>query len=95
MTTYNKSEIMTAAWNMYRKSKANGNKFVKFGSCLECAWLNAKNAAADTRTPLEKATARLHSLEMKDRWSAEDYELSRSLRNEIAALQDSKMAIVA
>ena len=95
MTNYNKSEIMTAAWVMYKKSVASGNKFASFGGCLKAAWLNAKNAAADTRTPLEKATAQLHALEMKDRWTSEDYTLSRTLHNEIAKLQSVEVAVAA
>ena len=43
MKKYNRSEIMTNAWVIYR----NNNCRIKFGSALKTAWNKAKAAVAD------------------------------------------------
>lgn len=53
MKKYNMAEIMTAAWNTYRKYNAgygtdrNGKKIIRwtFAACLKKAWAEAKEAA--------------------------------------------------
>lgn len=44
MKKYNKSEIMKAAWNLYRTAQKWVDK-LSFGECLRRAWANAKKAA--------------------------------------------------
>ena len=44
MTKYNKSEIMKAAWNIYRMAQKWVDKLT-FGECLKRAWADAKKAA--------------------------------------------------
>ena len=43
MKKYNKSEIMSAAWRIYKNNKARGNE-TTFASCLSLSWKNAKKA---------------------------------------------------
>lgn len=44
MKTYNKSEIMKAAWNLFRMSKRWINS-LNFSECLRRAWASAKKSA--------------------------------------------------
>ena len=44
MKKYNKSEIMKAAWNLYRTAQKWVDK-LSFSECLRRAWANAKKAA--------------------------------------------------
>ena len=44
MKKYNKSEIMKAAWNIYRMAQKWIDK-LSFGECLKRAWAAAKKAA--------------------------------------------------
>lgn len=67
---YNKSEIMKAAWNLYRKVKAGkaavGNN--TFGACLRFAWGDAKNAVEAA-----EREARRQQEEAENRKRAEAY----------------------
>ena len=58
MKKYNKSEIMSAAWRIYKNNKARGNE-TTFASCLSLSWKNAKKAAEKTAAAkTEKAIRR-------------------------------------
>ena len=50
---YNKSEIMKAAWNLYRKAQKWVNT-LRFAECLRRAWSDAK-AAAEISAKLDTA----------------------------------------
>ena len=43
---YNKSEIMKAAWNLYRSCKKDCFCEVRFSECLRIAWKEAKKNSA-------------------------------------------------
>lgn len=45
--TYNKSEIMKAAWNLYKTAQKWVSK-LSFSECLRRAWANAKKVAANS-----------------------------------------------
>lgn len=45
MTKYNRSEIMKAAWYLFRKYNAHGKTSYTFAVCLKLAWADAKEAA--------------------------------------------------
>lgn len=62
MKKYNKSEIMSAAWRIYKNNKARRIEKT-FGSCLSLAWRNAKKeiekaAAAVAAAKVEKPVRR-------------------------------------
>lgn len=88
---YNKSEIMSAAWAMYRGLSRNlrGEIIGTFADCLRMAWASAKRNAQ--RTPEE----RLFLLNMKDRWNSADFEEARKLEQEISSKKDDDKRLVA
>lgn len=99
--TYNKSQIMKAAWTKYNNLKKmmllsyytleDGKEVlhtVTFGDMLKEAWAEAKETAAANHriTPRNAAIDReIFFLNMKDRWSQEDFDRSRQLHQGIVA----------
>lgn len=81
---YNKSEIMKAAWAMYRSGSRDlhGRLVTPFSTCLRIAWANAKANAT-----VEDLEQRLFFLNMKDRWTAEDQKEMRVLDAQISQMK--------
>ena len=93
---YNKSEIMKEAWTMYKSSDRDlfGRKLVPFATCLRIAWSNAKAEArkAEKVVTVEELESRLFILQMKDRFTHEDYECARELQTKIASMKQGQFA---
>lgn len=65
---YNKSEIMKAAWSLYKMSR----KWVTsldFAECLRRAWKKAKQAIKDAAEALRTGLRRMHYSEYKNNYT--------------------------
>lgn len=77
MKKYNLSNIMTNAWNLYRKYNANlgrnreGKKIIRwtFSKCLKSAWANVKEAAKAAAETVKTGLRRMHYSEYKNNYS--------------------------
>jgi len=80
---YNKSEIMKRAhyFRATMKTTTITNRVlpITMANALRMAWAEAKRKANET--PAD----RLFYLNMKDRWTDEDFELARELKRQIVA----------
>ena len=87
--TYNRSEIMKAAWALYRKMEISTRRWPEaarkeklatyFSDALKLAWAQAKSANV-TKADLENQQFLIH---MKDHWDSSDFELDRELEQKI------------
>ena len=94
---YNKSEIMKAAWELYREKVAMVSRLSKrdrqeilanyFSVALKTAWRLAKQRAKDANLSLEELESRLFLLQMKDRWDSNDYALEHKYSGAIKAMK--------
>ena len=96
MTRYNRSEIMKAAWASYKNKEENWNPITRkpaysFASFLRMAWANAKAEAAfnalSVEEKIEKLESRLFMLQMKDRFSRDDFNRETAIKNQLAELR--------
>lgn len=64
MKKYNMSEIMKAAWNLFRMSQKWVDS-LSFAECLRRAWANAKKAAAEAEAAARSGLRRMAYAEYK------------------------------
>lgn len=77
MKKYNLANIMTSAWNLYRKYNANlgrnreGKKIIHwtFSSCLKTAWSHAKETVKAAAEAAKTGLRRMHYSEYKNNYS--------------------------
>lgn len=77
MKKYNLANIMTTAWNLYRKYNASlgrnreGKKIIHwtFSMCLKTAWIEAKEAVKAAEEALKTGLRRMHYGEYKTNYS--------------------------
>lgn len=60
---YNKSEIMKAAWNLYKQAQKWVSK-LSFSVCLHRAWESAKNAIASAQKLAKGCTKMVNGVEL-------------------------------
>lgn len=67
---YNRSEIMKAAWTLYRMSKKWTEAYrMSFAECLRRAWAKAKDEVKSAAEAAAKGIRRMHYSEYKSNYS--------------------------
>ena len=94
---YNRSEIMKAAWAMFREMrdvttrrwpeverKAKLTNY--FSTALIIAWSQEKARVRDANIGKQELEERLFVLNMKDHWNESDYAYERELKRKISEM---------
>ena len=96
--TYNRSEILKAAWNAHRNISAESWakmpvawRAIRWANCLRNAWANAKiivrKTAAAVMPEAERLAREILCLECKDRLTWEDFRELDNMRVQMDAAQ--------